>query len=61
MVANQTHLKEMNDSWERFEIHLDASLAGFRADLLKWMFFFWILNVVTIGGLMVAFNPFAAR
>lgn len=62
----RNQLREMNElSWERFKAHLDGRLAdlrgelrtemaNMRADLIKWMFVFWVGNVVTLGGLMVA-------
>jgi len=66
----RNQLKEINDlSWERFKAHLDAELAkvrgelrtemaNMRADLIKWMFVFWIGNVVSLGGLMVGLRFF---
>jgi hypothetical protein len=32
---------------------LRTEMANMRADLIKWMFVFWIGNVVSLGGLMV--------
>jgi hypothetical protein len=38
---------------------LGESIANQRADLIKWMFLFWVGNVATLGGLMFAlFNHF---
>jgi hypothetical protein len=31
-----------------------TGLHGLRADLLRWMFGFWVTTVLTLGGLMVA-------
>ena len=33
---------------------LRSELHSLRADLLRWMFGFWISTVLTLGGLMVA-------
>lgn len=33
---------------------LRAELHRFRADMLRWMFGFWVSTVVMLGGLMVA-------
>ncbi|HYN83341.1 MAG TPA: hypothetical protein VES88_17820 [Gemmatimonadaceae bacterium] len=62
----QTQLKETNElNWERFKAHLDSGLAGLRtemadmrADLIKWMFLFWVGNVVSLGGLIVGLHFF---
>lgn len=35
---------------------LRTDLHGLRADLLRWMFGFWISTVLTLGGLMVSLN-----
>ena len=61
----QTQLKEMNDlNWERFKSHLDAELAKvraemstMRADLITWMFLFWIGN----AGLLLGLRFFAPK
>ena len=36
----------------RTEVRTD--LHGLRADLIRWMFGFWVTTVLTLGGLMVA-------
>ena len=33
---------------------LRAELHGFRAEMLRWMFGFWVSTVIMLGGLMVA-------
>jgi len=33
---------------------LRAELHGFRVDMLRWMFGFWVTTVLMLGGLMVA-------
>jgi len=40
---------------------LRTEMANMRADLIKWMFVFWVGNVVTLGGLMVALLRFGIR
>jgi len=40
---------------------LRTEMANMRADLIKWMFVFWVGNVVTLGGLMVALLRFGQR
>lgn len=53
----RNQLKEMNElSWSRFNDRLDAGLANLRADLIKWMFVFWMGNVVSLGGLIVGMH-----
>ena len=59
----RNQLREMNElSWERFKAHLDGRLAelrgelrtemaNMRADLLKWMFLFWLGNAGLVLGL----------
>ncbi len=37
---------------------LRTEMANMRADLIKWMFVFWIGNVVSLGGLMVGLRFF---
>ena len=57
-------LREMNElNYARFEARLDQriaevrqSLADQRAELLKWMFLFWVGTVVPLAGLIVALN-----
>ncbi len=36
---------------QRFEKRLEASLAGLKADLIKWMFLFWAGTALTVIGL----------
>ena len=50
----RNQLKEMNElNWQRFNDCLDAGLANLRADLIKWMFVFWIGNAMTTAGLVL--------
>ncbi len=58
----QSQLKDVNElNWERFKAHLDAGLAGLQADLMKWMFIYWIGSVLTTGGLIVGVLRFGLR
>ena len=64
----RTELREINElNYARFEARLDHRLADFRtefrqgladqrAELLKWMFLFWVGTVVPLAGLIVALN-----
>ena len=62
----RNQLKEINDlNWERVKAEivavkseLRAEMAAMRADLIKWMFAFWIGNVVAVGGLIVGMKLF---
>jgi hypothetical protein len=44
-------LKELNErNFDRFESKLEERLANLKADLIKWMFFFWLGTVATMLG-----------
>ncbi len=59
-------LRELNElNFARFDAKLEQRLAelraelraelhGLRADLIKWMFGFWVTTVLTLAGLMFA-------
>ena len=50
----QTQLRESNElQWQRFEARLDSRLFELRADLMKWMFLYWVGSIVTLGGLFL--------
>ena len=54
----RSQLKEINElNWERFRAELRVGLAGQRAELIKWMFgfwiAFWIAAVLPLGGLIL--------
>lgn len=54
----RNQLREINElNWERFRAELNAGLAGLRAELIKWMFGFWIAfwlaTVLPLGGLIL--------
>jgi hypothetical protein len=60
--ASRDQLRELNEiNWQRmearfaaFEARSEASMHAFKADLIKWMFLFWIGTVASLGGLMLA-------
>lgn len=61
-LTYRADLRDLNElNFARFDAKLEqrmaelrAELHGLRADLLRWMFGFWISTVLTLGGLMVA-------
>ncbi len=61
-LTYRADLRELNElNFVRFDAKLEQRLAELRAelhklraDLLKWMFGFWITTVLTLAGLMVA-------
>jgi hypothetical protein len=65
-LTYRADLRELNElNFARFDAKLEQRLAQLRAelraelhelraDLLKWMFGFWITTVLTLAGLMVA-------
>lgn len=46
--------QEMVELGAELRTELRTGLYGLRADLLRWMFGFWVTTVLTLGGLMVA-------
>jgi hypothetical protein len=51
----RAELRELNDlNFARFDAKLEQRLGDQRAELIKWMFVFWIGNFATTAGLMVA-------
>ena len=55
-LTYQNQLKEANEvNWVRFKDHLDSRLSDLRADLMKWMFLYWVGSVVTFSGLLLGF------
>ena len=69
-TAYRADLHELNDvHFARFDAKLDQRLAevkaelrqeiaGLRADLIKWMFVFWVGNVATTAGLVFGLAHF---
>ena len=53
-LSYQTQLRETTElQWQRFEARMDSRLSELRADLMKWMFLYWVGSVVTLGGLFL--------
>jgi hypothetical protein len=52
----KSELRELADAYYgRFRAELKAEITGLRAELIKWMFLFWIGSVFTTAGLILAF------
>jgi hypothetical protein len=45
---------ELGGEIAELRTEMRTGLHGLRADLLRWMFGFWVTTVLTLGGLMVA-------
>ena len=55
----RTGLREMNElNFARFDGKVEQRLAETKAELIKWMFVFWVGTVTTLGGLMFALFHF---
>ena len=52
---------ELRDLADRYFARFEARMEQFRAELIKWMFLFWIGSVATMGGLMFAAVSLARR
>lgn len=57
-AAYRSELKETNDlNWQRFKDYMDAQLDGrlnkLQAELMKWMFIYWVGSVMTTAALVV--------
>jgi hypothetical protein len=54
-LTYRTDLRELNDlNFARFDAKLEHRLAELRAELVRWMFGFWISTLLGIAGLLVA-------
>jgi hypothetical protein len=48
------HIRELAElHCGRFDARLEQRLAELRAELIKWMFLFWVGTIVPVAGLMV--------
>ena len=45
---------EMDKGFSKVRSEMDVRLADQRADLVKWMFIFWVSTVVPLAGLVIA-------
>jgi hypothetical protein len=52
MVRSEFHA-ELRGLRAEFAAKLDTGLSGLRAEMLKWMFLFWVGTVIPLAGLMV--------
>jgi hypothetical protein len=47
----RTELRELNEqNFRRFEAKLEQRMADLKAELIKWMFLFWLGTVATMLG-----------
>ncbi len=51
---NELNFARFDAKLEQRVAELRTELHSLRADLLRWMFGFWISTVLTLGGLMLA-------
>ncbi len=47
---------EMDKGFSKVRSEMDVRLADQRADLVKWMFLFWMGTLVPLAGLMIALS-----
>ncbi len=53
--TRHTGRRELNElNFARFDAKLEQRLAEFKAELLRWMFGFWVSTLIGIAGLAVA-------
>ena len=54
-LTYRTDLKELNElNFARFDAKLEQRLAELRADLVRWMFGFWVTTMMALAGVLVA-------
>jgi hypothetical protein len=54
-LTYRTDLRELNElNFARFDAKLEQRLAELRADLVRWMFGFWITTLLAVGGMVLA-------
>ena len=54
-LTYRTDLRELNElNFARFDAKLEQRLAELRADLVRWMFGFWITTFLAVGGMVLA-------
>ncbi len=51
----EKRLAQLDTKIEKSAAHLEAKIENVRADLIKWMFIFWIGQVTTITAILMAF------
>lgn len=56
-LTYRTELRQLNElNYARFEAKLEQRIAELRAELVRWMFGFWLGTVLPLAGLMIALN-----
>lgn len=54
-LTYRADLRELNEhNFTRFDARLEQRLAELRADLVRWMFGFWITTMIALAGLLAA-------
>jgi hypothetical protein len=54
-LTYRTDLRELNElNFARFDAKLEQRLADLRADLVRWMFGFWVTSMMALAALLVA-------
>lgn len=54
-LSYRTDLRELNElNFARFDAKLEQRLAELRADMIRWMFGFWITTLLGLGGLALS-------
>jgi hypothetical protein len=57
-AVDQTYrsdLREINElNFARFDAKQEQRLAELRADLVRWMFGFWVTTLLALGGMLLA-------
>jgi hypothetical protein len=53
--AYRSDLREINElNFARFDAKQEQRLAELRADLVRWMFGFWVTTLLALGGILLA-------
>lgn len=54
-LTYRSDLRELNElNFARFDAKLEQRLAELRADLVRWMFGFWITTMLSLVGMLLA-------
>ena len=54
-VEENTNKKTLEAAEQRFERRLSEEIGKLRADIIRWMFVFWVGQSITVIGVMQAF------
>jgi hypothetical protein len=53
-LTYRADLRELNElNFARFDAKLEQRLAELRADLVRWMFGFWVTTMIALAGLLL--------